>query len=95
MQTPCWISQSLPAIVAVSDPGLCKERNLHASSLYRLIRGETRSEMHKNHLLSTYKRKDIDQRKEHVRKFPLCGFVAKDVTSWETRRDDGENSPRS
>ena len=95
MQTPCWISQSLPAIVAAINRGLCKEKHLHVSSLYRLLRGETRSDMHKNHLLSTYKRKDVDQLNEHMRKFPSCKFVTKDVTSWKARRDDGKTSPRS
>ena len=94
MQTPCWISQSLPAIVAAINRGFCKEKRLHVSSLYRLLRGETRSKMHKNHLLSTYKRKDVDQLNEHMRKFPSCKFVTKDVTSWKARRDDGETSPR-
>ena len=95
MQTPCWISQSLPAIVAAINRGLCKEKRLHVSSLYRLLRGETRSKMHKNHLLSTYKRKGVDRLNEHMRKFPSCKFVTKDVTSWKARRDGGEKSPRS
>ena len=70
MQAPCWISKSLPAILAAINRGLCKEKRLHASSMYRLLRGETRSKMHNNHLLSTYKRKDVDQLNEHMRKFP-------------------------
>ena len=58
------------------------------------ISSETLSKMHNNHLLSTYKRKDVDQLNEHMRKFPSCQFVAKDVASWKARRDDGEKSPR-
>ena len=49
--------------------------------------------MHKNHWLSTYKPKDVDQLNEHMRKFPSCKFVTKDVTSWKARRDDGEKAP--
>ena len=52
------------------------------------------SKMHKNYLLSTHKRKELDQLNEHMRKFPSCKFVTKDVTSWKARRDDGEKSPR-
>ena len=92
MQTPCWISQSLPAIVAAINRGLCKEKHFHASSLYRLLRGETRSKMHKNHLLPTCKRKGVDQLNELMHKFPSCKFVAKDVTSWKARRNGGEKA---
>ena len=75
MQTPCWISQSLPAIVAAIKSGLCKTKRLHVSSLYRLLRGESLSMLHKNHLLAAFKRKDVDKLYEHMRKFPACKFV--------------------
>ena len=94
MQTPCWISQSLPAIVAAINSGLCKTKRLHVSSLYRLLRGESLSMIHKNHLLAVFKRADVEQLNEHMRKFPSCKFVMKDVTSWKARRDDGEKSAR-
>ena len=93
MQTPCWISQSLPAIVAAINSGLCKTKRLHVSSLYRLLRGESLSMIHKNHLLAVFKRADVDKLNEHMRKFPSCKFVTKDVTSWKARRDDSEESP--
>ncbi len=95
MQTPCWTSQSLPAIVAAINSGLCKTKRLHVSSLYRLLRGESLSMIHKNHLLAVFKRADVEQLNEHMRKFLSCKFVTKDVTSWKARRDDGERSPRS
>ena len=93
MQTPCWISQSLPAILAAINPGLSKAKQLHVSSLYRILRGESQSKIHKNHLLAAFKRRDVDKLNEHMRKFPACKFVTKDVTSWKARRDDGEESP--
>ena len=93
MQTPCWISQSLPAIVAAINSGLCKTKRLHVSSLYRLLRGESLSMIHKNHLLAVFKRADVEQLNEHMRKFLSCKFVTKDVTSWKARRDDGEKAP--
>ena len=93
MQTPCWISQSLPAIIAAINPGVSKAKQLHESSLYRILRGESHSKIHKNHLLAAFKRKDVDKLNEHMRKFPACKFVTKDVTSWRARRDDSEESP--
>ena len=94
MQTPCWISQSLPAIVAAINSGLCQTKRLRVSSLYRRLRGESLSMMHKNHLLAVFKRADVDNLDEHMRKFPSCKSVTKDVTTWKARRDDGEKSPR-
>ena len=93
MQTPCWISQSLPAIVAAINTVLCKAKCLHVSSLYRLLRGESLSMIHKNHLLAVFKRADLEQLNEHMGKFFSCKFVTKDVTSWKARRDDSEESP--
>ena len=95
MQTPRWTSQSLPAIVAAINSGLCKTKRLHVSSLYRLLRGESLSMIQKNHLLAVFKRADVEQLNEHMRRFLSCKFVTKDVTSWKARRDDGEKSPRS
>ena len=88
MQTPCWISQSLPVIVSGINPGLSKAKQLHVSSLYRLLRGESQSQMHKNHLLSAYKRKDVHQLNEHMAKFPSCKLVTKDVTTLKARREE-------
>ena len=51
--------------------------------------------MHKNRLLAVFKRADVEQLNEHMRKFLSCKFVTKDVTSWKARRDDGDKSPRS
>ena len=93
MQTPCWISQSLPAIIAAINPGLSKTKQLHVSSLYRLLRGESRSMIHKNQLVTVFKRKDAGDINEYMRKLPSCKFVTKDVTSWKAMRDDGEKNP--
>ena len=94
-QTPCWMSQSLPAIVAAINSVLCTTKRLHVSSLYRHLRAESLSMIHKNHLLAVFKRADVEQLNENMRKFLSCKFVTKDVTNWEARRDDGERSPRS
>ena len=92
VQTPCWISQSLPAIVAAINSGLCPPKRLHVSSLYRLLRGESLS-MNKNHLLAVFTRADVEQLKEHMHKFLSCKLVTKDVTSRKARRDDCEKKP--
>ena len=49
--------------------------------------------IHKNHLLAVFKRADADKLNEHMRKFPSCNFVTKDVPSCKARRDDGEKAP--
>ena len=49
--------------------------------------------MHKNHLLAVFKRADVEQLNEHMRKVLSCKLVTKDVTSWKARRDDGDKSP--
>ena len=95
MQRPCWISQSLPAIVAAINTSLCKAKRLHVSFPYRVLRGESLSMIQKNYLLAVFKRADVEQLNEHMRKFVSCKFVTKDVTNWKARRDDGERSPRS
>ena len=66
MPTPCWISQSLPAIVAAISTSLCKAKRLHVSSLYRPLRGESLSMIHKNHLLAVFKSADVDKLNAHA-----------------------------
>jgi hypothetical protein len=41
MLTPCWLSQSLPALVDALNQTLSRPKQLQVSSMYRVLRGES------------------------------------------------------
>ena len=82
MSQPCWLSQSIPAIVAAINRRLSHPKRLHASSSYRVLRRESRSFVHKNHHIMVYQRSDLQELNELIATFPACIVVTQDPDVW-------------
>lgn len=88
-QSSIWISQSVPALVntinqkAISTQG----KRLHASSFYRVLRGESRKPTHKNWVIKKFNRDQLEELNEMVSKFPGIVFVSKVPENWKTADD--------
>lgn len=84
---PCWISQSIPAIIAaINEKAIMnREKRLHASSVYRVIRGESHKMIHKNHCVRRWDRSTASLREinEHIAVFPSCVFITKMPDIWK------------
>ena len=86
MSSPIWVGQSVPAIVkAVNDKSiLAIEKRLHASSLYRCLRGESKKGIHKGWRVERVERGEIASINERIKKFSSVVFVSKDPEKWRT-----------
>ena len=81
---PVWVSQSIPAVVkAINDKAvLAHEKRLHASSIYRVLRGESQKRSHKHHAVCRWARTHLAELNTHLRLFPSCIFVSKTPEQW-------------
>ena len=86
MSTPIWVGQSIPAIVkAVNDKAvLASEKRLHASSLYRCLRGESKKGIHKGWRVERLERGEFNVINAKIKVFSSVVFVSKDPEKWRT-----------
>ena len=88
--TPVWVGQSVPALVkAVNDKVvLNQEKRLHASSLYRCLRGEARKHHHKNWSVARYSRDAMEELNIFISRFPSVVYVSKTPELWMCSHGD-------
>lgn len=81
---PCWVSQSVPAIVSAINNKVVttREKRLHASSVYRVLRGESCKQSHKNHRVAKFSRQSLKELNAHLQTFVSCMFVTKTPEKW-------------
>lgn len=81
---PVWVSQSIPAVVkAINDKAVtAHEKRLHASSIYRVLRGESQKRSHKHHSVCRWSRTNLVELNAHLKAFPSCIFVSKSPEQW-------------
>jgi hypothetical protein len=81
---PVWVSQSIPAVVkAINDKAVtAHEKRLHASSIYRVLRGESQKRSHKHHSVCRWSRTNLVELNAHLKSFPSCIFVSKSPEQW-------------
>ena len=84
---PCWVSQSIPATVsAINTKAIfSQEKRLHASSIYRVLRGESHKMLHKSHTVKRWSRsaEDLQHLNDHLARFPSCIFITKVPEIWK------------
>lgn len=82
--SPLWVGQSIPALVRSINENVVhsREKRLHASSLYRCLRGEARKLVHKSWKVQKFSRTDLEQLNEHIGRFPSVIYVSKSPEMW-------------
>ena len=88
-QTPCWLSQSLPALVDAVNQTLSRPKQVQVSSMYRVLRGESLRCRHKNYVLQAFSRKEREELNAHLASFPGYMFVTKEPEKWKLRDEGG------
>ena len=83
MLTPCWLSQSLPALLDAVNQTLSRPKQLQASSMYRVLRGESRRRRHINYVMQAFSRRELEELNAHLASFPGCMFVTKEPEGWK------------
>lgn len=84
LRSPLWVGQSIPALVRSINDNVVhtREKRLHASSLYRCLRGEARKLVHKSWKVEKFSRTDLDQLNRHIGAFPSVIYVSKSPEMW-------------
>lgn len=84
-RSPVWIGQSIPALVrSVNEKAVWTiEKRLHASSLYRCLRGEARKLSHKSWRVEKYSRSELATLNARIRGFPSVVYVSKSPEMWQ------------
>ena len=59
-----------------------EEKHLRVSPLYRILRGESTKQTHKNHEIVMLERDEIEAFNRMIRKFPACNVVTKEPEKW-------------
>ena len=88
MLTPCWVSQSLPPLVDALNQTLSRPKQLQVSSMYRVLRGESLRRRHKNYMMQTFSRQEIEELNAHLANFRGCMFVTQYPEEWMLAEDD-------
>ena len=83
MLTPCWVSQSLPPLVDAVNRTLSRPKRLQASSMCRVLRGESLRCRHKNYMMQMFSRQEIEELNAHLANFPGCMFVTQYPEEWK------------
>ena len=87
MQTPCWLSQSLPALIDALNQTLSRPKQLQVSSMYRVLRGESLRCRHKNYVMQAFSRRELEELNAHLASFPGCMFVTQEPEEWKLAED--------
>ena len=101
-KSPVWVGQSIPALVrSVNEKAVInKEKRLHASSLYRCLRGEARKQHHKSWKVDKYSRDALQEMNIFLSEFPSVVYVSKSPELWRCTQcaggeEDGAGSSSS
>ena len=89
MLTPCWLSQSRPALVDAVNQTLSRPKQLQVSCMYRVLRGESLRRRHKNYVLQAFSCRELEELNAHLASFPGCMFVTKEPEEWVLRDEGG------
>lgn len=91
LRSPLWVGQSIPALVrSINENAVySREKRLHASSLYRCLRGEAKKASHKSWKVEKFSRNDLEQLNTHINIFPSVIYVSKSPEMWRL----GETPP--
>ena len=82
-RTPCWICQSVPVLIQFMNQRFRDaEKHLRVSPLYRILRGESTKQTHKNHEIVMLERDEMEALNRIIRRFPACNVVTKDPEKW-------------
>lgn len=97
-RSPCFLGQSVPALVKCINEKvvLTPEKRLHASSLYRCLRRESKKSLHKSWKVERYSRCDISSLNEFLSGFPSIIVTSKSPELWHcvaTGVDDSTEDP--
>jgi hypothetical protein len=81
-----FVGQSIPALTkAINSKAIqVSEKRLHCSSLYRVLRSESKKASHKNYRCLKFKRSEVDSINGYIQKFPSIVFVSKSPDLWKT-----------
>lgn len=93
LRSPLWVGQSIPALVrSINENAVySREKRLHASSLYRCLRGEARKNNHKSWKVEKFSRTDLEQLNNRIGIFPSVIYVSKSPELW--RLGESSSSP--
>jgi hypothetical protein len=85
-----FVGQSIPALTkAINSKAIqIQEKRLHCSSLYRVLRSESKKASHKNYRCIKVKRTDIAIINSYIQQFPSIVFVSKSPDLWKTSEVD-------
>lgn len=94
-QTPCWISQSIPKVVEAINTRVfgTTDKRLHASSIYRVLRGESTKCLHKSHRVVRFHRTELEEFNALLTRFPRYFFVTKAPDFWRIQLPHPSTSP--
>lgn len=95
-KSPVWVGQSIPALVrSVNEKAVInKEKRLHASSLYRCLRGEARKAHHKSWKVHKYNRDALTEMNRFLSEFPSVVYVSKSPELWRcSQHETGSDAP--
>ena len=94
LRSPLWVGQSIPALVrSINENAVySREKRLHASSLYRCLRGEARKNNHKSWKVEKFSRTDLEQLNNRISIFPSVIYVSKSPELWRLG-ESSNNSP--
>jgi hypothetical protein len=95
METPCFVSQSVPAVVKVINELAIgrPEKRLHASSLYRCLRGESVKNTHKTWRIDRFPRTSMPEINAHLKQFASAIFVTKSPDKWRIAKRQVDEAP--
>ena len=79
MQTPCWLSQSLPALVDALNQTLSRPKQLQASSMCHVLRGESLRCRHENYVMQAFSCRELEKLNAHI---ASCMFVTQEPEEW-------------
>jgi len=84
-KSPAWVGQSIPALVTrINESAVTNQANrLHASSLYRCLRGEARKQYHKSWKVEKYTRDALTEMNKFLAEFPSVIYVSKAPELWK------------
>ena len=86
-KSPVWVGQSIPALVrSVNEKAVINiEKRLHASSLYRVLRGEARKRHHKSWRVSKYNRDALVELNLFLGDFCSVVYCSKSPELWRCK----------
>jgi hypothetical protein len=94
MDQPCWVSQSMPALIDAYNDRRIHPKRLHVTSAHRVIRGLSMSAAHKNHRFVVSERGATKELNKLIAQFPGCIVVTKDGDAWHLDGAD-KSAPQS